>query len=127
MVSNFTALVEDVITCPFCQKHFDQPHCPDSNAPPCYRCETKKAEHWCDGDCKHCFCSQCWNIVHELGQYKTHTKRFVKDRPFDIPKCQEPDHCDDGTYRCEQCNRNICNSCQQLKHKDHRVELVIGE
>jgi tripartite motif-containing protein 2/3 len=38
MESNFSALVENVITCPVCLKHFDQPRMLD---------------------CKHTFCFQC--------------------------------------------------------------------
>ncbi|UJR09045.1 hypothetical protein I4U23_013293 [Adineta vaga] len=181
MAANFTALVENVITCPICLKHFDEPRmlpckhtfclqciqhmtsqnnglleCPKKdgttveghniNTLPsnqtvrdliqlfdhpepasiqCQRCETSEAEHWCDSDCKHCFCSKCWDAIHDVGQYRNHTKLPVKDKPVEVPRCQ--DHGDDGLkYWCEQCTKEICGGCQQLQHRDHRFVLVTG-
>ncbi|CAF1268946.1 unnamed protein product [Adineta steineri] len=132
MASNFTALVENVITCPICLKHFDEPRMlpyhPDLTTPMCHRCGTDVAEHWCDSDCKHCFCSKCWDSIHEVGQYRNHTKCPVRERPPEIPRCQEHEHDDDKVkYWCEGCSKEICNNCQQLKHKDHSVILVTGD
>jgi Ran GTPase-activating protein (RanGAP) involved in mRNA processing and transport len=183
MASNFTELVENVITCPVCFKHFDQPRmlpckhtfcfqciqnmdtgndgmlrCPNRdgaevekdkigdlpanevvrelvqlinhpnlNPPKCYRCEAEESAFWCDSDCKHCYCSKCWDIIHELGQSRHHTKVPVKDRPFDMPRCKEHDEDDKVKYRCEQCNKDICNNCHEFKHKGHPVILMIGD
>ncbi|CAM2705337.1 unnamed protein product, partial [Rotaria socialis] len=183
MVSNLTALVENVITCPICLKHFDQPRMlpcshtfcfqciqqmvtdnhgvlecpkrdgvkvegnnigelplnetvrgllqlfenPNSNIPLCDRCETNEAEHWCDSDCKHCFCTKCWDIIHEVGvgQYQHHKKLSVKDKPLQVPKCGEHNDEDQTLkYWCELCSKEMCGNCQQFKHKDHKFVLV---
>ncbi|CAF4658285.1 unnamed protein product, partial [Rotaria sp. Silwood2] len=92
----------------------------------CHRCNVNKAEHWCDSDCKHCYCSKCWDNIHEVGHYRNHRKFPVKDRPSEVSKCQE-DHDDTVQYWCEGCSKEICNNCQQLKHKDHKVVLVTGD
>ncbi len=93
----------------------------------CHRCETDRAVHWCESDCKHCFCTKCWNTIHEVGQYRNHIKLPVKDRPPEMPKCQEHEHGDDTLkYWCEQCTKEICSSCQQFRHKDHPFILVTG-
>jgi hypothetical protein len=93
----------------------------------CNRCETDVAEYWCDSDCKHCFCSKCWQTIHEVGQYRNHTKLPVKDRPIDMPRCEEHEHDDDKLkYWCEKCTKEICSNCQQFKHKDHPLILVTG-
>jgi hypothetical protein len=201
MVSDFSALVENVITCPVCLKHFDQPRMlpcshtfcfqclhnmstqnngsfecpkrdgtkiqgnaigalpsneaicelvkllrkyilsfeslvngwlssatlelPESNAPLCNRCGSKESKHWCDSDCKHCFCSSCWDEIHKVGQYRNHTKVPVKDRPPEIPRCQE-EHDDKLEYWCEQCTKPICTNCKQVTHKDHPFVLITG-
>ncbi|CAM4922220.1 unnamed protein product [Rotaria socialis] len=183
MTSNLTALVENVITCPICLKHFDQPRMlpcshtfcfqciqqmvtdnhgvlecpkrdgvkiegnnigdlplnetvrgllqlfenPNSNIPLCDRCETNEAEHWCDSDCKHCFCTKCWDIIHEVGvgQYQHHKKLSVKDKPLQVPKCGEHNDEDQTLkYWCELCSKEMCGNCQQFKHKDHKFVLV---
>ncbi len=38
MASNFSALVENVITCPICLKHFDQPRMLPCSHTFCFRC-----------------------------------------------------------------------------------------
>jgi len=91
----------------------------------CHRCETNVAQHWCDSDCKRCFCSKCWETIHEVGQYRYHKKLSVKDRPAEVPICQEHDD-HKVQHWCELCAKEICNSCQQFKHKDHPVVLVTG-
>lgn len=93
----------------------------------CYRCETDVAEHWCDGDCKNCFCSRCWDVIHESGQSRNHKKIPVSERPADIIKCQDHDGDEMAKYWCEICFKEICNNCHQLKHKDHRVTAVAGD
>ncbi|CAF4672526.1 unnamed protein product, partial [Rotaria socialis] len=181
MTSNLTALVENVITCPICLKHFDQPRMlpcshtfcfqciqqmvtdnhgvlecpkrdgvkvegnnigdlplnenvrdllqlfenPNSNIPLCDRCETNEAEHWCDSDCKHCFCTKCWDSIHEVGQYQHHKKLSVKDKPLEVPRCGEHNDEDQTLkYWCELCSKEMCGNCQQFKHKDHKFVLV---
>ncbi|CAM4986290.1 unnamed protein product, partial [Rotaria socialis] len=181
MVSNLTALVENVITCPICLKHFDQPRMlpcshtfcfqciqqmvtdnhgvlecpkrdgvkvegnnigdlplnetvrgllqlfenPNSNIPLCDRCGTNEAEHWCDSDCKHCFCTKCWDSIHEVGQYQHHKKLSVKDKPLEVPRCGEHNDEDQTLkYWCELCSKEMCGNCQQFKHKDHKFVLV---
>ena len=98
---------------------------PDLSSPLCHRCETNEAQYWCDSDCQHCFCSKCWDGIHEVGQYRTHTKLPVRDRPPEILKCQE-EHDDKLQYWCEQCTKPICTNCQQFKHKDHPFVLITG-
>ncbi|CAF4653303.1 unnamed protein product, partial [Rotaria socialis] len=181
MTSNLTALVENVITCPICLKHFDQPRMlpcshtfcfqciqqmvtdnhgvlecpkrdgvkvegnnigdlplnenvrdllqlfenPNSNIPLCDRCGTNEAEHWCDSDCKHCFCTKCWDSIHEVGQYQHHKKLSVKDKPLEVPRCGEHNDEDQTLkYWCELCSKEMCGNCQQFKHKDHKFVLV---
>ena len=96
-----------------------------SSVPKCYKCESKNAEYWCESDCKHSFCGSCWNMIHETGQYRNHTKILVKDKPLEMPKCQEHTEEDEkGKYWCEGCSKEICGSCQQLKHKDHKLIII---
>ncbi len=38
MASDFATLVEDVITCPICQKHFDQPRMLPCSHTFCFQC-----------------------------------------------------------------------------------------
>ncbi|CAF1014647.1 unnamed protein product, partial [Adineta ricciae] len=102
-------------------KLFDHP---ESAAVQCHRCATNEADYWCDGDCRHCFCSDCWNTIHEVGQYRTHTRRSVGDRPREVPQCQgHGDH--SIQFWCEQCAREICGECRQTQHRDHSpVEIT---
>ena len=100
---------------------------PNINTPLCYRCENIVAEHWCDGECKHCFCSQCWEHIHGLGHYRNHPKVPISDRPAEVVKCQDHDIDDKAKHWCEICSKEICNNCQQMKHKDHRVTLLTGD
>ncbi|CAF2122397.1 unnamed protein product, partial [Rotaria magnacalcarata] len=98
---------------------------PNSNIPLCDRCETNEAEHWCDSDCKHCFCTKCWNTIHEVGQYQHHKKLSVKDKPLEVPRCGEHNDEDQTLkYWCELCSKEMCGNCQQFKHKDHKFVLV---
>ncbi|CAF1179977.1 unnamed protein product [Adineta steineri] len=97
----------------------------DSSPSVCYRCETDIAEYWCESDCKHSFCSKCWDTIHELGQYRNHTQLPISEKPPDIARCQEHEQGDDTLkYWCEQCTKQVCNNCQQIKHKDHPFILV---
>ncbi|CAF3466964.1 unnamed protein product [Rotaria sp. Silwood1] len=93
--------------------------------PPCHRCEVNKAIYWCDSDCKRCFCSKCWDEIHEVGRYRDHKNTPVNQRPPEIYKCQE-EHDDNVTYWCEDCNKEICNHCKQFKHGNHKVVEVTG-
>ena len=103
----------------FCLDH------PVSSVPQCHRCQSNNAEHWCDSDCKHSFCGKCWDSIHEVGQYKNHTKIPVKDKPPEMPACAEHTSEDvQGKYWCEGCSKEICGSCQQLKHKDHKFIII---
>ncbi|CAF4031108.1 unnamed protein product, partial [Rotaria magnacalcarata] len=98
---------------------------PNSNIPLCDRCGTNEAEHWCDSDCKHCFCTKCWDSIHEVGQYQQHKKLSVKDKPFEVPRCGEHNDEDQTLkYWCELCSKEMCGNCQQFKHKDHKFVLV---
>jgi len=98
---------------------------PVANVPKCYRCENANAEHWCDGDCKHSFCSRCWDIIHEAGQYRNHRKISVKDKPLEMPACKDHSPEDEkGKYWCEGCEKEICGNCQQLKHDGHKVVII---
>ena len=83
------------------------------------------AEYWCGSNCKDCFCSTCWNAVHEVGLYRNHTKVPIKDKPIVMSKCQD-DHDDQVTHWCEGCNKEICKNCQTVKHADHNVIVVTG-
>ena len=98
---------------------------PASIVPKCYRCENADAEHWCENDCKHSFCGRCWDIIHEVGQYRGHTRIAVRDRPPEMPTCKDhtPEE-EKGTYWCEGCSKEICGHCQQLKHKDHKFIII---
>ena len=92
----------------------------------CNRCVVAKAEFWCDSDCKRCFCSECWQTIHAVGQYQNHRKMLVKDKPEEIPVCQEHEE-HKATHWCEGCHKEICKNCQELKHKDHPLILVTGD
>jgi hypothetical protein len=96
-----------------------------SSVPKCYKCESKDAEYWCEGDCKHSFCGSCWDIIHETGKYLRHTKTPIKDKPPEMPSCKEHSSEDEkGNYWCEGCSKEICGSCQELKHKDHKFIII---
>ena len=98
---------------------------PTSSAPKCHRCESNDAVHWCDSDCKHSFCGQCWDTIHEVGQYRNHTKIPIKDKPPEMPRCAEHTSEDEqGKYWCEGCSKEICGNCQLLKHKDHKFIII---
>lgn len=98
---------------------------PSSIVPKCYRCENSDATYWCESDCKHSFCGKCWDLIHETGQYRTHRKICIKDKPAEMPSCKDhtPEE-EKGVYWCEGCSKEICGNCQQLKHKDHKFIII---
>jgi len=62
---------------------------PASIVSKCNRCENADAEYWCNSDCKRSFCGRCWNNIHEVGQYRNHTKMPAEDRPPEMPTCKD--------------------------------------
>lgn len=97
----------------------------ESTSITCYRCELHEGTLWCESDCKHAFCSTCWDAVHELGQYRSHKPCPAKDRPVAMPQCHET-HDTTLQYWCESCTKPICTNCQQVQHKDHPFILITG-
>lgn len=96
----------------------------------CYRCDTKVADHWCDGDCKHWYCNGCWDAIHEgHDQRKDHIKLPVNKGPGDIIKCQDHDVDDTAKHWCEGCKKVVCNNCKQTKHvgADHQTTPETGD
>ncbi|CAM4823680.1 unnamed protein product [Rotaria magnacalcarata] len=98
---------------------------PNSNIPLCDRCETNEAEHWCDSDCKHCFCTKCWNTIHEVGQYQHHKKLSVKDKPLETENgLQGVQSC--VNYRSDRVDKMLTEIEEESQDNQLKVTTAIA-
>ncbi|CAF3265217.1 unnamed protein product [Rotaria socialis] len=91
----------------------------------CSNDHTVEAELWCM-NCEQSYCSKCFEQVHELPalKKKNHESIPIHHKPLGFVQCEEH-HRQKLEFRCNNCQKLVCNRCVILKHRDSSLHEIV--